>query len=173
EPHRVTAIAGLVHEEHASVAHGLGRGAEHSGHLARSVASVAAAHDDRMELAIEDRRDDGSGDDARGRDADYELGVVFARHLQRECSRELPEEWPLDVENALGGLGRGPTGGHGGDPSMCPPVGWTLAALCATARPWRERNLVGPGNRWKRVSAAHCIRCRSRCRARAYDHSAM
>jgi hypothetical protein len=57
-----------------------------------------------VELAVENRRDDGAGHDARRRDANDELGVVGACDLEGERARQLTEERPFHVEHALAGV---------------------------------------------------------------------
>src|SRR5678815_1891565 len=54
-----------------------------------------------MEFAVQDGRDDRARHDARGGDAHDDLGIVFPRDPERERARELPEERPLDLEDAL------------------------------------------------------------------------
>jgi hypothetical protein len=45
--------------------------------------------------------DDGAWYHSSGGDADDKVGVVFPRHLERECARELAEKWPLHMQNSL------------------------------------------------------------------------
>ena len=102
EAQGVARVAGLVDDEDALAAGLGGRGAHDRRSLPHRLAAVAAAHHDRVKLAVENRGDHGARHDARGRDADDDLRVVFARDLERERARELAKERPLDLEDSLG-----------------------------------------------------------------------
>jgi hypothetical protein len=65
-----------------------------------------------VELAIEDGRDHCTGNDTSSRDADDNLWIVGARDLERERSRELAEQGPLDIEDTFRVFDGSSAGGH-------------------------------------------------------------
>ena len=54
--------------------------------LADGIGAKPPADHDRVELAIQNRRDDGAGNDPRRRDAEHDFGIELARHLERESA---------------------------------------------------------------------------------------
>jgi hypothetical protein len=94
----VARVARFVDDQDATSADGRRCGAQYGRRLTHGVGAKSATDDNRVEFATENRGDDRAGNNAGGRNADHDLGVVLASHFQREAARELAEQRPFDFE---------------------------------------------------------------------------
>ncbi len=62
-------------------------------------AAIPATDQNGVEILVENRGYRRSRNDARSCNPDYDLGIVSTCHLERERSRQLAEQRPVDLEN--------------------------------------------------------------------------